>query len=747
MMNRTVLRTVLAAALSLVLTLWFGKYLPGESLRLDVLADAEIDQHVNWRGAPKGTAKSVRIQRYQSGTESQLLLKWDVSEIDPAFPLQTASIELVLQEFPDITVDVYGIIAGAWDEQSVTWNRWAATPKKLTPLGSYVVFGKPGAVNVLASPSLTPRLTALVKEWMAGSQVNHGLLLRAAAPVVGGDSFSAREHGAAPWDPPRLVLSDHTPPARPHVPTALRSYVPLKAGQTLAETLQDPAWKRIEKTAQWRRRRLIFNNDGDDIWAPEPASPAAFLASRTSGLLDSQMDTLFFCTGRTTSLWHDTKVGSFLDLGAARRFIVNTGRDCLQIQLDFCRQHGIEAFWSMRMNDVHDSYRHAPALASEKMARQLFSSYKQQHSGYLMGEPADAHKYSIQATQSMWSALNYDIPEVRGHVFRLVEEVCQGYNVDGVELDFERAPIYFTPTLDLQPAEPEQRESMTALLRRIRQMTQRTAIARGRPLLVAVRVPLTLRGCLFLGLDLERWLRDDLVDLLIVGGGCFPMAMPIRELIQLGHQYDVPVYPCIDNSAMYKGGFWGGGRGPDLLDLSSLKAWRGAAMNIWTAGADGVYLFNCFNPQSAIWRELGARTTLANKDKLYAVDYLDRQQALGEAKPSLPQTGLLPLLLKHDETVSVELPVGEQVRQNHLQELTLWLHFNENISADHLQVRLNGTEIATRKRRAEWHGIPLQAAHLRRGDNRLELTLDPAAGPPAPLMDGVQLLVRYRSQP
>jgi hypothetical protein len=248
-------------------------------------------------------------------------------------------------------------------------------------------------------------------------------------------------------------------------------------------------------------------------------------------------------------------------------------------------------------------------------------------------------------------------------------------------------------------------------------------------------------------LDLERWLREELVDLLIVGGGCFPMAMPIHELIQLGHQYDVPVYPCIDNSAMYKGGFWGAGRGPDLLDLSSLEAWRGAAMNIWNAGADGVYLFNCFNPQSTIWRELGALTTLANKDKLYAVDYLDRQQALGESKPSLPESGLLPVPLKGSEAVHVELRVGEDVHQNNLQELTLWLHFNENISADHLQVRLNGTEIATRKRREEWHGLPLQAAHIRRGGNRLELTLAPATDAPTPLLDGVQLLVRYRSRP
>ena len=736
---------VVGNILSIALSLFTGSALRAEIVRLDVIADAEIDQHINWRNAAKGTAKSMRIQQYANGEQSQVLLKWDVSGIDPGAPIQSAAIELVLHEFPDITVDVYGIVAGNWDERTVTWNSWAATRKTLVRLGAYTVFGKPGAVNLFASPSLTPKLTAFVQKWVAGRQPNYGLLLKWTDPRGGGDSFSAKEHGDSPWNPPRLVLSDDRNDGVARFPVPTRPSAPFPPGQTVADTVNSPKWKRIKKTAQWRRRRIIFNNDGDDIWAPVPATPEAFLASRTSGLLESQMDTLFCCTGRTTTLWHETKVGSFLNLGAAKRFIVNEGRDCLQIQLDFCRDNGIEAFWSMRMNDVHDSYRNAPALASQKLALQLFSTYKQTHPTYLMGQPDDSQKYPIQSTRSMWSALNYTIPEVRDHVFHLVQEVCQGYDLDGLELDFERSPVYFTSTLDMLPAQPEQRDSMTELVRRIRKMTQQAGVQRGRPMLVAVRVPLTVSAAEFLGLDVERWLREDLVDLLIAGGGCFPMAMPIRELVRLGHQYDVPVYPCIDNSAMYKGGFWGGGRGPDLLDLSSPEAWRGAAMNIWNSAADGVYLFNCFEPASSIWRELGDSATLANKDKIYAIDYLDRNKTLGEAKPSLWSKGFLPITLKTSAPVSIDLPVGEQIQQNNLAELTLWLHFNANTPPGHLLVHLNGKQLALGNRTQGWLGFPLQAEHIKQGDNRIEVTLDPppTSERPSRMLDGVQLLVRY----
>lgn len=45
-----------------------------------------------------------------------------------------------------------------------------------------------------------------------------------------------------------------------------------------------------------RRRRIIFNDDGDDIWAPESSTPEGFINVRLIHMHDTRADTLFYCT-------------------------------------------------------------------------------------------------------------------------------------------------------------------------------------------------------------------------------------------------------------------------------------------------------------------------------------------------------------------------------------------------------------------------------------------------------------------
>ena len=98
----------------------------------------------------------------------------------------------------------------------------------------------------------------------------------------------------------------------------------------------------------------------------------------------------------------------------------------------------------------------------------------------------------------------------------------------------------------------------------------------------------------------------------------------------LAHQHDVPVYACISTSGMR------GELSSDELSSSELasletwqtrggavKSWRGAAMNIWHAGADGVYVFNFFPDRpDERFSQLGSPETLKGLDKIYAVDCL-----------------------------------------------------------------------------------------------------------------------------
>ena len=49
---------------------------------------------------------------------------------------------------------------------------------------------------------------------------------------------------------------------------------------------------------------------------------------------------------------------------------------------------------------------------------------------------------------------------------------------------------------------------------------------RGRPFLLAARVPENLEGCHFDGLDVETWAREQLVDIFVMGCRSFDVDIP-----------------------------------------------------------------------------------------------------------------------------------------------------------------------------------------------------------------------------
>ena len=70
------------------------------------------------------------------------------------------------------------------------------------------------------------------------------------------------------------------------------------------------------------------------------------------------------------------------------------------------------------------------------------------------------------------------------------------------------------------------------------------------PLLISVRVPDSVGFCRAIGLDLERWLAEDLIDMLVVGG--YFRLQPWEESVALGHRYGVPVYAGLSESRVGK---------------------------------------------------------------------------------------------------------------------------------------------------------------------------------------------------
>ena len=342
--------------------------------------------------------------------------------------------------------------------------------------------------------------------------------------------------------------------------------------------------KTRQRQAAWRKRRIIMNNDGGECVSPtkpgEPRTVETFLRQRTSPLVGSQVDTLFYCDGVFNSYSHHSKETELLrdgDFGAenwAHELFQIAGRDALQIIADFGHAQGWEVFWSMRMNDTHDSGDGS-----------LLSEWKKSHPGLLMGVKGKALRYG----GNRWSGVNYDQDEVREKVYRIIMDVATRYDVDGIELDFFRHPLYFREMMLGEPVTQAQCDKMTGLLARVRHGTQEVARRRGRPFLIAVRVmdsPGFARG---IGLDVEAWLKQGLVDVL-VAGGCYFHLEPWQTMVNLGHKHDVPVYACLSASRL-----------PENDD----KVWRGEALDAWQAGVDGIYTFNLIDPRHRLFRELG----------------------------------------------------------------------------------------------------------------------------------------------
>jgi len=481
-----------------------------------------------------------------------------------------------------------------------------------------------------------------------------------------------------------------------------------------------------------RARRIIMNNDGCDVlYFPknERVTRDGLLAKRTAPLAGTQVDSIAFCSTSSgfSYFTHDTRAGTVLtrsghefgiqpDSRNIAQDLIEQGTDCLQTVLDFGHKHAMEVFWSMRMNDTHDAAHHPDRPYF------LFPPLKQQHPDWLVGEPVKRTPFG------RWSSVDYARPEIRDLAYRFIEEVCQNYDLDGVELDFFRHLCYFKSTATGGVASESERQHLTDLMCRIRAMTERIGAARRRPLLIAIRVPDSVDYCRDIGIDLERWMKDGIIDRLITTG--YFRLNPWKYSVDLGHSHGIPVYPCLSDSRV---------RGETRFRRSSVESYRGRAMNAWAAGADGLHLFNFFDPRSSIWREIGDPKTLSTLDKLYFVTVRDGDPrsflANGRSARRQPVfTPSHPRLLTAAQPAVFEVMIGDDpaaMQSSRPPSVTLHLEMPDVTQLDRLIVKMNGKTLANGSINNGWLDYSVPFTSVQQGANQVTVTLKrPAVAPP-----------------
>ena len=333
-----------------------------------------------------------------------------------------------------------------------------------------------------------------------------------------------------------------------------------------------------------RRRRIVVRYDitgdpKDFVGEPPPPEQLAKWWDAQLSLQDmpgTQIDSIIWWSegGVEASFKSDVRpVGEWI------KGWVEAGVEIPSLALEQSQQRGIESFYQLAMNgyDVGwDGTKVVPATIPEKAAHPewLLWPYGHVESGFM----------------------NYAVPGVRDYITEIVREVAWRFDHDGINLDFARLDVLLPPGHQW-----ELREHLNDLMRTVRAVLLERARVRGRPYLLSVQIPPDVVSCHYTGIDIETWVREGLVDILILG--CRTFDVDVRDFRRLTAGHPVKLYPCIDAH-----------HSSDGYVHPSLEVQRGAAANWLHQGADGVCTFNYPDrtPESA--RRAGTYTELMETD-------------------------------------------------------------------------------------------------------------------------------------
>lgn len=328
-----------------------------------------------------------------------------------------------------------------------------------------------------------------------------------------------------------------------------------------------------------RARRVLYNFDGDSCLISKAGSkgPAVITADDVKRLIDevayegSQVDTVLVCVNAQV-MYYPTKVGTQRGTLSSeedrakwpaseqQRFknvkaLFDANADPYSIMLAETRKRGREALLAFRMNDDHGN-------------EFLRTKFWIEHPEWRLSK----------------GALNFDHAEVRDYTVRLIEEAVRRYDCDGIELDFNRFPIFFKDS-----SVADRIQKMNGLVQQVRKVLDDVGGQRNRRMVLGVRVPSnynrtppTLETCHALGCDIAAWAKNGWIDFVTVSEFLYNRSkMPLKSWTDaIG---DVPVYGGIE---CYEG------KGKE--DYLTADKYRREAAHLQQEGADGIYLFNFF---------------------------------------------------------------------------------------------------------------------------------------------------------
>ncbi len=451
-----------------------------------------------------------------------------------------------------------------------------------------------------------------------------------------------------------------------------------------------------------RKPKLIYYNDSRHylMYRFDPTPSIHRLRQPVDEILGTGVDTLAFGLASGQTFLHDTKVGlkwgervekhdhgvMWWRAAANLERALEAGYDPLKVVIDRAHEKGVQVVCSLRMNDP----------ASPKGENMYFlGRLKWEHPEVMIGEE-DPNKPGAA------TCANYALPEVRRERLAVIEEVCDRYGADGLEMD-DYVRVFFKPSEARKNA-----PILTDFVREVRDLLDRIGSKRGKQLMLAARVHPSEEANLAVGMDVRAWLEDGLVNLVTpqYGGAVFDTEPSIGWLAEVAHEAGAWVYAPLGQSPY-----------DDRNHTPTIEMYRAAASNLHASGADGVYLSALPWPHTEreylVMRELGDPDIYARKPKHFFPGQRDP-----ESGPFSPERHL-PVTLEEGVSATVPILAGDDVdaarEDGELERVTLGVRVVQTCPEDRLSFRFNGQELPVDQRRVRTYYGGLVSYTAKRG--------------------------------
>ena len=356
-----------------------------------------------------------------------------------------------------------------------------------------------------------------------------------------------------------------------------------------------------------------------------------------------------FCLGDGRTVLHDTEVGELWGHNVKRwphlifrrahqnaRDLIRKGQDPLRLICDRAHQYGKQVYPTLLVQQGRGP--------REEDVR--CSDFRFDNAHLEIGAQDD-----VPADYPGHTCLDFKHQEVRDERFALIAETLEKYPVDGFELQMNYQPYYFHP--DEVAAG---REIMTEWVRKVHRAVKQSGDQRE----LAIRIPCSIEGCYAVGMDVEAWLREGLVDALIgqafSGPELLDSTIDFRPLVAAAQGTGCRVHAALQSHV-----------DSDRLGEASIEMVRGAACNYWAQGVDGLYLAHWFGnwPYQASFyeklRELPYPEVMAARDKIYYVPTMTGRYPNPTTEPGT--TMQLPAYLQRGDKASITLSVSDDLRR------------------------------------------------------------------------------------